>query len=162
MVATPPPSGLAGWSPSPSELGEELRAAIVAEARSWIDTPFHWGQAAKGVGCDCKGLIYGVARAVGLAEAEAAIAGFTGYRDRPDVRLLERSLAALLDPVGRPELRPGDVLQLVVARKPMHLAIYAGADRLIHTAAGLRRVREVPMRSAWGAAVHQVWTWRSL
>lgn len=136
------------------------RLSIVTEARAWIDTPFHWGQAARGAGCDCKGLVYGVARALGLAEAEAEIAAFVGYRDRPDVKRLERSLAALLDRAN--EMRPGDVLQLIVARKPMHLAIYAGDGRMIHTAEGLRRVREVPMRSTWLNAVHQVWTWRSI
>lgn len=138
------------------------RSSIVAEARAWIDTPFHWDQATKGVGCDCKGLVYGVARELGLPEAEPEIARFAGYRDRPDARLLDRSLAALLDRVPRAAMRPGDVLQLIVRRRPIHLAIYAGEGRMIHTAEGLRRVREVPMRSVWGDAVHQVWTWRSL
>lgn len=138
------------------------RSSIVAEAREWIDTPFHWTQATKGVGCDCKGFVYGVARAVGLPEAEAEIARFVGYRNRADVPLLKRSLSVLLDPVPKDERQPGDVLQLIVAKQPMHLAIYSGDGMMIHTAEGLRRVREVAMRSTWTDAIHQVWTWRSI
>ena len=37
---------------------------IVAEARSWLGTPYVHQQAAKGAGCDCLGLVRGVWRGV--------------------------------------------------------------------------------------------------
>jgi NlpC/P60 family putative phage cell wall peptidase len=39
------------------------RGQIVAEALSWLGTPYHHGQSVKGTGCDCLGLVRGVWRA---------------------------------------------------------------------------------------------------
>lgn len=129
---------------------------VVAEARSWIDTAFAWGQAAKGVGCDCKGLVWGVARELGRVEADSEFAQFVGYRDRGDARHLQRGLAALFDRVA--EMLPGDVLLIIVAGKPQHIAIFAGNGRIIHTARGLARVRETPLGKS--RLVHSIWRWR--
>jgi NlpC/P60 family putative phage cell wall peptidase len=47
-----------------------IRNTIIAEARSWIGTPYHHQAALKGVGCDCLGLVRGVWRAVYGADPE--------------------------------------------------------------------------------------------
>jgi len=47
------------------------RSAIVAEALSWIGTPYHQQASVKGAGCDCLGLIRGVWRGVYGTEPEA-------------------------------------------------------------------------------------------
>lgn len=44
----------------------EQRQSVVAEARSWIGTPYHGHSCLKGCGVDCGQLIYGVFRACGL------------------------------------------------------------------------------------------------
>jgi hypothetical protein len=49
-------------------------ADFVAETRAWLGTPFHWQASRKGVGCDCKGLVWGVARALGMPEADSPFA----------------------------------------------------------------------------------------
>jgi cell wall-associated NlpC family hydrolase len=41
------------------------RSAIVAEARTWIGTPYRHQASLKGVGCDCLGLVRGVPGAPG-------------------------------------------------------------------------------------------------
>lgn len=46
------------------------RAALVAEARSWIGTKYHLGAHIKGAGCDCATLLVECAVACGLAERE--------------------------------------------------------------------------------------------
>jgi len=46
------------------------RAAIVAEARSWIGTRYRHQGSLKGVGCDCLGLVRGVWRNCIGAEPE--------------------------------------------------------------------------------------------
>jgi cell wall-associated NlpC family hydrolase len=46
------------------------RKAIVAEAESWIGTPYVHQASRKGVGCDCLGLVRGVWRAVVGPEPE--------------------------------------------------------------------------------------------
>ena len=48
------------------------RTSIVAEARSWIGTPYRHQASLKGVGCDCLGLVRGVWRAVIGDEPERA------------------------------------------------------------------------------------------
>jgi NlpC/P60 family putative phage cell wall peptidase len=40
------------------------RAAIVAEARTWIGTLYHHQASVKGIGCDCLGLVREVWRAL--------------------------------------------------------------------------------------------------
>lgn len=47
-------------------LTNEQRAAIVAEAKTWIKTPYHGRSCLKGHGVDCGQLIYGVFRGCGL------------------------------------------------------------------------------------------------
>ena len=44
----------------------EARAAVVAEARSWVGTPYADGARVKGHGVDCGQLLIGVYSAVGL------------------------------------------------------------------------------------------------
>ncbi|UGV26103.1 peptidase P60 [Rhodopseudomonas boonkerdii] len=46
------------------------RAAIVAEARDWIGTPYRHQASLKGIGCDCLGLVRGVWRNCVGAEPE--------------------------------------------------------------------------------------------
>lgn len=47
-------------------------APIVAEALTWLGTPYRHQASVKGVGCDCLGLVRGVWRAVYGSEPEAA------------------------------------------------------------------------------------------
>ncbi len=46
--------------------------AMLAEALSWIGTPYRHQGSSKGIGCDCLGLIRGAWRAVYGAEPEAS------------------------------------------------------------------------------------------
>ncbi|MBS7669326.1 NlpC/P60 family protein [Croceicoccus gelatinilyticus] len=132
---------------------------IIEAARGWIGTPFAWGQSAKGVGCDCKGLVAGVARELDLPGAGSFEANFAGYgaRVRPDV--LKAGMVAVFDRAR--DVREGAVLLLKVAGRTQHLAIYAGQGRMIHCySAGPMRVIEVPMGHVWARAVDSIWNWR--
>lgn len=134
---------------------------IVETAREWIGTPFHWGASVKGVGCDCRGLIAGVARECGRSEAGEWEATWKGYGQKAPAAKLRDGLARLFDPVA--DMEPGDILLLRIGRTPQHLAIYAGDGRMIHTyAKGPGRVIEVPMGSVWTAAVTSAWRWRNV
>lgn len=133
--------------------------AVVVEARGWIDTPFEPQQSCRGAGCDCKGLIVGVARECGLPAADSTYAAMADYR-RVDSDLLRRGLEETMDLVAVAE--PGDILLILLAGKPQHMAIYCGENRMIHTMwSGPSRVRETPMgRSLWGQ-VDSIWRWRA-
>lgn len=136
------------------------RDAIVAEARSWLGTPFHWQGSVKGIGCDCKGLIVGVARALGLPGADGLYAGIADYQ-KVDGQLLRKGLGEAMTISANP--LPGDVLLLCVAGKAQHLAILTENNRMIHTyGKGPSKVVEVPMGRVWWAALDSVWKWKGI
>ena len=86
------------------------RAAIVAEARSWIGTPYRHQASLKGVGCDCLGLVRGVWRAV-LGPEPETVPGYSS--DWGEVGAEERMLAAArrhLTEIDPAEAGAGDVL----------------------------------------------------
>lgn len=136
------------------------RADIIAEALSWRGTPHVHQASAKGVGADCKGLVAGVARELGMAEGQSAYALMTGYHG-VDPRLLKQGLAEVFEPASA--MRPGDVLLLKMLGKPQHLAILVG-ERIVHTYA---RGPGMVITSRLAAALRlwpldSVWAWRGV
>ena len=117
------------------------RAAVVAEARTWIGTPFHHQASLKGIGCDCIGLVVGVARALGLPEADrfANDPRFRGYARTPVPWSLLAACKEYLDEIDAEARQPGDVAQFTFASEPMHFGIISARapDYVIH---GYQRV----------------------
>ena len=118
-----------GPTPDPSPRGggeqsELSRAAIIAEARSWIGTPYQHQASLKGVGCDCLGLVRGVWRAM-LGPEPETIPGYSS--DWGEVAAQETMLAAArrhlieIDPTAA---EAGDVL--VFRMRPGRVAKHAG------------------------------------
>ena len=105
--------------------------AVAREARAWIGTPFVWGQSQKQVGCDCKGLVQGVARELGFHEAETFYATFSSYRPEKavPVALLKEGMGSVFEEVAEPGV--GDVLLLLDHGRAQHLGICCG-DTVIH------------------------------
>lgn len=101
----------------------ETGQRIAAAAEQWIGTPFHWQAQVRGAGCDCKGLVAGVARDCGRAEANDIEALAADYGAVVDVHRLRAGLNRLFDKVAT--VRPGDVLLVRIGGKPQHLAIAA-------------------------------------
>jgi NlpC/P60 family putative phage cell wall peptidase len=124
--------------------------AIVAEARSWIGTPYLHQASLKGVGCDCLGLLRGVWRGVLGTEPElpppyTADWAEAGMRDTL-VDAARRHLAEV-DPAG---IRSGDVL-LFRWRDHLpakHCAIATARDRMVHAHDGAA-VCEVAIAPWW-------------
>lgn len=137
------------------------RAAIVAEAKRWIGTPFHWQAAKRGVGCDCKGLVVGVGKAVGLPEADDLACSIHDYGMVVDEALLRATLERLLRRVETP--RPGDVMLMPVGSplKAQHLGLFIGDGRMVHCyQAGPECVISVPIGRS--RPIDSYWTWPSL
>lgn len=135
---------------------------VAKEARSWAGTPFVWGQSRKGQGCDCKGLVIGVARVLGRPEAETLYAEFSSYRhDRPvpSAFLLE-GMEAMFDRVD--EMKAGDILLLKHGGRPGHLAIVSGEGKAVHTQISSRAwVKETKIEALLKIyPLHSVWRWR--
>lgn len=132
---------------------------IAAKAEEWIDVPFCW-QGTVRKGCDCKGLVAGVARELGRPEAASVEALAGDYGGKVDVNRLKAGLARLFDRVT--DRQPGDVLLLRMGGAAQHLAIYApteGApDRIIEAMpTGPGKVR--PSRATMGR-IDSIWRWR--
>lgn len=132
---------------------------IAVEAEAWIGAPFKWQGRVK-AGCDCKGLIAGVAKACGRSEGDSlhAIAGDYGFK--VDARRLQRGLAALFDRAT--DILPGDVLLLKVNHKPQHLAIAAPiAGKPTRTIQALHDgpMKVMPVRVTRDM-VHSIWRWK--
>lgn len=127
------------------------RAAIVAEARSWLGTPYRHQASRKGAGCDCLGLVRGVWRGL-YGEEPAAPPPYaadwaeTGGRET----LLEAARRHLVE-VPLADWRPGDVLLFRMSPEACvkHCAIVSAPApgdperRIIH--------------AYWGRAVVESW-----
>jgi len=123
-------------------------AAIVAEARTYIGTPFQHQARLKGVGVDCIGVIVGVAHTLGISEFDTV-----DYARQPDPSKMGAALNAHLDRVNLSDIRPGDILWLRMTREPMHVAIVTETDplRIVHalSRAGVSRCVEQGIDDAW-------------
>jgi NlpC/P60 family putative phage cell wall peptidase len=110
------------------------RAAIVAEARSWIGTRYRHQASCKGVGCDCLGLVRGVWRSCVGEEPETPPPYAPDWAEaRREETLAEAGLRHLI-PVPCENFASGDVL-LFRWRDGFvdkHVAIAASEDTMIH------------------------------
>jgi len=122
---------------------------IVAEARSWIGTPYRHQASLKGVGCDCLGLVRGVWRALYGAEPERMPAYSRDWAEASLRESLAEAGARHLIPVAREAMQDGDVLLFrwragLVAK---HAAVATDAG-MIHAHDGAA-VAEVALAPWW-------------
>ena len=127
-----------------------MRHLIIAEARSWIGTPYHHQASLKGVGCDCLGLLRGVWRAVMGSEPEMPPPYSPDWAEasRADT-LVEAARRHLLE-VEDGAFTPGDVL-LFRFRDHLpakHCAIAVSPETMVHAHDGAA-VCEVAIRPWW-------------
>lgn len=125
------------------------RAAIVAEARRWIGTPYAHQASLFQVGCDCLGLLRGVWRALYGAEPAPtppyAPSWSIAAQGEPLLAAAQRYLVALDD-----DPHPGDVLLFHWrANLPAaHVAILVAEDRFVHAHDGAA-VAEIACSRWW-------------
>lgn len=106
------------------------RKDVIAEAMSWLRTPWHHQALVKGGGVDCAHFLVGVFENVGLVDAPDL-----GYyppdwhlhQDRP--RFLE-TLAQYADPVA--DSLPGDIAMFKFGRHAAHGSIVVDWPVIIH------------------------------
>lgn len=122
----------------PEDRGARAAAAVLAEAMTWIGTPYRHQGTTRGVGCDCLGLVRGVWRAVYGREPEtpgpyAPDWAETGGQDH----LLEAARRHCLEkPLG--QARPGDLLvfRWRAHHAAKHLGILLPETRFLHAYEG--------------------------
>jgi len=111
------------------------RAAVAAEARAWLGTPYHHQASVKGVGCDCLGLLRGVWRAAVGPEPEAMVAYTPDWGQATGEETLLAVANRHLVPIALAEATRGDVL--VFRMKPRAVAKHCGIlvtpSRFVHS-----------------------------
>lgn len=114
-------------------MSETLSSRVVAEARSWIGTPYRHQASLKGTGCDCLGLLRGVWRGVMGAEPELPPPYSPDWAEA-GADTLVAAASRHLTPIHVAAFGPGDVL-LFRWRDGLpakHCAIATSADTMIH------------------------------
>jgi hypothetical protein len=161
---------------------------LIEIAKTWVGVPFVHNQASKSIGCDCGGLILGVAREAGLTRIElpryergvapAMLLTYLGrelesvWHEGREMSSVFRLSSANVASAGWANVRTGDVLCLKTAAPkgeamPRHLAYWTG-DRILHTE-GRRGedgkptgVVETAVDQRLFKRLHSVWRWKTL
>ena len=125
------------------------RAAVIAEARSWIGTPWVASGAEKGVGANCLGFLAGVADNVGLGRLSAAFAPYRGYALPPAPTALLLGLRRHLVKLAPGRALAADVLLFDLGDGLRHVALLTAPGAIIHAHQSKGRV--VEQRLVWTA-----------
>jgi NlpC/P60 family putative phage cell wall peptidase len=125
-------------------------AAIVAEARTWIGTPYQHQASLKGVGCDCLGLVRGVWRAFHAGEPEQMTAYAPDWAEASGQESLAHAARRHMQEISIEKFQPGDVLLFRWREKfpAKHAAIVSAPDLMIHAHDGAA-VAEVAIAPWW-------------
>lgn len=127
-----------------------MREAIVAEARTWLGTPYRHQASLKGVGADCLGLVRGVWRAVISEEPESAPPYTPDWAEALGHETLLGAARRHMPEVALGRVRNGDVLlfRMALGAPAKHAAIVVGEGRILHAYWG-RAVCETRLVPWW-------------
>lgn len=90
--------------------GGETRAAVVAEAMTWLGTPYRHQASLKDVGCDCLGLVRGVWRAVYGGEPELTPGYTADWAEAKGTETLADAAARYMTAVAVGDALAGDMV----------------------------------------------------
>lgn len=121
----------------------EQRAAVVAEAKTWLRTPYHGSARLKGVGVDCAQLPIAVYGAVGLIDPPSPRYSQDWHLHRNEELYLGWVLQFATE-IDRSEVAPGDFGLWRFGRAFSHGAIAVAPPVMIHAHLG-RNVELVDM-----------------
>jgi NlpC/P60 family putative phage cell wall peptidase len=126
----------------------QTRAAVLAEARRWIGTPYQHQASCRGAGTDCLGLVRGIWRALYGDEPCAVPPYRPDWDGLPGAETLLQAAQAYFEPVPAPQ--PGDLI--LFRPRPegpaKHCAILSAPDRILHAYWG-RCVAETSLNCWW-------------
>lgn len=119
-------------------IGGVTRTGIVAEALSWIGTPYRHQASLRGVGCDCLGLVRGVWRSQYNGEPEEVPAYTPDWAEASATETLAAAAGRHLHEVALDEALPGDLLlfRWKAGLPAKHAGILVAPDRFVHAHQG--------------------------
>lgn len=118
----------------------EQRAAVVAEARSWIGTPYHHRGRVKGAGVDCGQILAAVYEAAGVVPHVDPGAYPHDWHLHRDGERYRDIVAGYAEPTDEP--RPGDIALFKWGRCLSHGAIVTAWPFVVHSFVGIGVVEE--------------------
>jgi len=118
--------------------------------RGWVGTPFAHGQACRGAGCDCIGLVLGAAAEAG-AELPLPRSRYSALPDGSLLAIISAHCRAL------ESVRAGALLIFRTPAEPHHIAVATAADTMIHAWICAGRVCETGIDRAWRRRLHSIW-----
>jgi NlpC/P60 family putative phage cell wall peptidase len=129
-------------------------ALIILEARKWLGTPFGHRGRVLGKSCDCVGLLFGVARGLGLPNQ-----AMLNYAANPHPREMYEELCRQMVPTPLRAADLGDVYHMAWGRYPQHVAIITDVG-IIHSWKGVGRVVEHPLDDIWRGRIRGAYRFR--
>lgn len=120
----------------------------MSEARLWLGTPWRHQACVRGVGCDCIGLIRGVAEPF-LGPVQIALDYSERWHLYRAESLMHRLFAERCEEIAPEDAAPGDVLLFGAGRGPAHHCAYASPVGLIHCYREAGRVVEQTLTDWW-------------
>lgn len=123
------------------------RRQIIAEARTWLGTPFHHQGRLKGVGVDCAGVVIGVAKVLNIVDVD-----ITGYSRLPSGDLLKKHLRENMIEIDIADAKAGDVLLFSFDRDPQHVAFLTDVG-ILHAYMQVKKCIEHSFDDVWKSRV---------
>ena len=130
---------------------------IIKEASQWIGTPFHPQGRQKNIGCDCIGLIIGIAKVIGAISLTGALwdeCDVTNYNCMCDSKLLIDLLPKHFHIIN--DCSYGDMLVIEISENQYHVCLVSdnNSRKIIHTCSTIGRVLEQKMPYSWTKKRH--------
>lgn len=119
---------------------EEGRAAIVAEALTWLRTPYHHRAGLKGVGVDCAQLVLKIYANVGLIEDYDTGEYSMDWHIHRDIERYMVEVLKFGSPIPVSEAKNGDLILFKFVRVFSHGAIVVAPNQVIHALRNLGQV----------------------
>lgn len=134
-----------------------IESEFAERAMAWIDTPYRHQGRINGLGCDCAGLVIGVAHEMGLSDFDTL-----DYGRIPDGASIAAHCAAHLRRVPIDDLAVGHIVVMRwKSQIPNHLAICVSHPlaglALVHALATNRKVAMARLDEATRALIASAW-----
>ncbi len=117
------------------------RTEVCKKALEYLNTPYKHQGRLKGVGVDCAGLIYCLAKECNLYKGNIKDKDVFGYARIPDGVNLHKTLKnGTAKEKTIEELKIGDILLISFLKLPHHIALYMPDNKIIHSYNGVDKV----------------------
>lgn len=129
----------------------ERRLEVVAEARTWIGTPFKHQASIKGYGCDCLGLIRRIATDLNLCSVDPygpEVEAYMYYGTTPNPEKFGEGVSRFLVEVSFKDVLHADIILFMSRVNPTHLGLITD-NGMVHSYLKNKKVVEHGLNEMW-------------